>query len=474
MDVSNFGMKIGGSDLSGNGQITNAWNYLFDNQTVSGVVNLNSNYFDMNQFMTEDAKTANRGEKTADGGQTAPPVEEIIPVPENMAMTLNAKMAKVLYTNLTLQNLDGQILVRDRVASLKDCTADVLSGQIGLTGEYNTQNLAKPLFNMDMALQDMGFKEAYNNFVTFKTFAPIAQLMDGKFNTTLSLSGLLGKDMMPDMSTLSAAGFLQTINALLNNFKPMQDIGNKLNVEYLKKMEIKDTKNWFEIKDGMLNIKPFDFNLKDVAMKISGSHGLTNEMNYQITTKTARSAIEKNPVGAAASAGLGFLTKEAGKYGVNINQGEFINVLFNITGSLFNPKIAMKVLGSDGERTMKEEATATVEAVKQKALDSLNRVANKELDIAKDKANKAIDKATDSLKRVANKAIEDAKNKAVETAKEEVGKVIGKEVGDKVGTEVGKKIEEKAGEVLGDKGQKSVEEVKDKLKDWNPLKKKKN
>jgi AsmA-like C-terminal region len=472
MDISNFGMKIGASDLSGNGQIMNAWNYLFDNQTVSGVVNLNSNYFDMNQFMTEEpAKTTQNGQKT---GNEATPVEEIIPVPENMTMTLNAKMAKVLYTNLNLANLDGQILVRDRVASLKDCTADVIGGQIGLTGEYNTQNLAKPQFNMDMALQNMGFKEAYNNFVTIKSFAPIAQLLDGKFNTTLSLSGLLGKDMMPDMKTLSAAGFLQTINALLNNFKPMQDIGNKLNVEYLKKMEIKDSKNWFEIKDGMLTIKPFDLQMKDVAMKITGSHGLTNEMNYQISTKTPRSAIEKNPVGAAASAGLGFLTKEAGKYGVNINQGEFINVLFNISGSLFNPKIDMKVLGSDGTRTIKEEATATVEAVKQKALDSLNRVANKELNVAKDKANKAIDKVTDSLKTVANKAIEDAKNKATETVKEEVGKVISKEVGDKVGTEVGKKIEEKAGQVLGDKGQKSVEEVKDKLNNWNPLKKKKN
>jgi hypothetical protein len=470
MDVSNFGMKIGNSDLSGNGQIMNAWNYIFDNQTVSGVVNLNSSYFDMNQFMTDDSKTASGGQQTT---TSTPPVEEIIPVPENMTMTVNAKMAKVLYTNLTLGNLDGQILVRDRVASLKDCTADVLGGQIGLTGQYNTQNLAKPVFNMDMALQNMGFKDAYNNFVTIKSFAPIAQLMDGKFNTTLSLSGLLGKDMMPDLKTLSAAGFLQTINALLSSFKPMQEIGNKLNVDYLKQMEIKDTKNWFEIKDGMLNIKPFDCQMKDVAMKISGSHGLANEMNYQISTKTPRATIEKNPVGAAASAGLGFLTKEAGKYGVNINQGEFINVLFNLTGSMLSPKVAMKVLGSDGERTMKDEALATVEVAKQKAIDSLKIVANKELNTAKDKANKAIDKATDSLKRVANKAIDEAKDKATEKVKEEVTKVVSKEVGDKVGTEVNKKIEEKATEVLGDQGQKKVDEVKDKLNNWNPLKNKK-
>ncbi len=298
MSVSDFGLKMGASDLSGNGQILNAWNYMFDNQTVAGTLNLNSTYFDLNPFMEEAPAT------TSSTAAAAPAAAEIIPVPENMDMTLNANFAKIKYTTYDLSNLQGQIVVRDRAAKLKDCTANIIGGLIGLNGEYNTQDLAKPTFNMDMALQDMGFRNAFQTFTTVKTLAPVMQLMDGKFNTTLSLSGVLGKDMMPDLATLSAAGFLETIAAVFNNFKPMNAIGDKLNLDYLKRLELGNTKNWFEIKNGVVTIKPFNVQVKDIAMQIGGSHGLTQEMNYQVLTKIPRKALEKSGVGAAANSGL--------------------------------------------------------------------------------------------------------------------------------------------------------------------------
>lgn len=455
MSVDNFGMNIGASDLRGNGKILNAWNYMFDNQTVSGVVNLESNYFDLNQFMTEETASAT----TAKGGAPAPaPAAEIIPVPKNVDMTLNANFGKIKYTTYDLTNLNGQVVIRDGIAKLKDCTANVIGGLVALNGEYNTADPSKPSFDMDMAMQNMGFKEAYQTFATVKAIAPVMQMIDGKFNTTLSLSGALGKDMMPDLTTLSAAGFLETLSAVFNNFKPMNEIGSKLGVDYLQKMELKNTKNWFEVKDGKVIVKPFNAQMRDVAMQIGGSHGLDQEMNYQITTKTPRKALEKNVVGSAANSGLNFLSKEAGKYGVNIAQGEFINVRFDLTGSLTSPKVAMKILGSDGQSSIKEEAGAAMQATVDKAKDSLKNVANRELDKAKEQAKAAADKAADSLRAIADKKVQEAKDKAA------------KELGDKAGEAVGKKAEE----VLGDKGKKTTEEAKKKLEEWDPFKKKKN
>lgn len=459
MSISDFGLKLGESDLSGSGQINNAWNYLFDNQTVEGVINLKSNYFDLNPFMTDEPAPA---------GQ--PPVETgVLPVPEHMDMTINADFAKIKYTNMDLNNLTGAIVVKNESASLKDCTASVLGGLIGLTGEYNTSDLSKPAFNMDMALQDMTFKGAFTQFETVKKLAPVAQLMDGKFNTSLSMSGLLGKDMVPDFTTLSAAGFLETIAAVFNDFKPMNQIADKLNISYLKKLELANTKNWFEIKDGQVTVKPFDVKVKDVAMRIGGSHGITNEMNYQIVTKIPRKAL-----GTAANSGLSFLTSEASKVGVNVAQGEFINTRFDLTGSLFSPKMAVKVLGSDGEATMQDEVKATVADYTEKAKDSLTNVANRELDKAKEKANAAAAKVQDSLSKLANQKIDEASKKAGEIAKEQATKALGTEAGKKVGEAVGTGASQKAGEVMGDKGKKTVEQAQDKLNKWDPFKKKKD
>jgi hypothetical protein len=418
---------------------------------VKGVINLKSSYFDLDPFMAEDPAAA------ATAQTEAPPVEEIIPVPENMDMTINANMAKVKYTDYFLNNLNGQIVVKDRVARLQDCTASVLGGQIGLTGEYNTTDLSKPSFNMDFALLNMGFRDAFQSFATVKALAPAMQLMDGKFNTTLSMSGLLGKDMMPDFTTLSAAGFLETIAAGLNNFKPLAAVGEKLGLDYLQKVELKDTRNWFEIKEGNVLIKPFNTRVRDVAMQIGGTYGLSKDMNFTITTKTPRSALQKSTAGAAVNSGLSFLSGEASKLGINIAQGEYINVQFDLTGSIANPKVAMKMLPSDGQSTISEQATGIVTSVTEKAKDTLTTLANKELDKAKDKAKEAADKAADSLRNIANKKVQEV----TEQAKDK----LGKEVGDKLGKEAEK--------VLGDQGQKKIDEVKDKLDKWDPFKKKK-
>ncbi len=445
MTIDNFGMKIGASDLQGSGRILNVWDYLFDNRTVSGVLNLKSSFFDLNPFMTDEAPAT----------ETAP-VESVFLVPENVDMTINADFAKVRYTDMDLQNLDGQIAVKNGVAALRDFTADVLGGQIAIAGEYNTQNPAKPAFDVNMALLSMGFRDAYQNFVTIKTMAPIAQYIDGKFNTKFAMSGLLGKDMTPDFGSLSASGFLETINAVVNNFKPLSDISNKLNAGYLSKLELNNTKNWFEIQNGTVLLKPFTTQMRDVTMQIGGSHSLSSEMNYQILTKTPRKALEKTAAGSAANSGLRWISGEASKLGVNVAQGEFINIRFDLTGSISNPKVGFKILPSDGERSIQEEASATAQATLNQAKDSLVNVATKKVEDVKKQAEAVAEKAIDSVKNVATKKVEEATEKAAQ----EVGKAAGNEAA------------KKAEEVL--KQNKTTEDAKKKLEEWNPLKKKKN
>ncbi len=127
-------------------------------------------------------------------------------------------------------------------------------------------------------------------------------------------------------------------------------------------------------------------------MKIGGTHSIANDMNYDVFTKVPRKLLEQSGLGSAANSGLKLLSSEASKVGVNIAQGEFINVLFNLTGSLFSPKVGMKVLGSDGQASIQDQATATMQATVDKAKDSLARVADKKLQEAKDKAKAEIKK----------------------------------------------------------------------------------
>jgi vacuolar-type H+-ATPase subunit H len=462
--IDEYALKTGASDLNGSGQLLNVWAYMFDQQTVSGNLKVNSNYFDLNPFMTPLTPTA----PVKPSAPPAPPA--VFLVPKNVNVQVDADMKQVKYTTYNIQNLNGSFSVHDQAAAIKDVTADIFGAQVAMKGAYETSNPAKPLFDLDFALKNMGFKEAFAAFSTAKSFAPIMQYIDGKFNTALTMSGTMGKDMTPDLTTLNAAGGLQTLNAVVNNVKPLTEIGNKLNIDALKRMELKDFKTWFEIKDGKVTVKPFNMQVKDIAMQVGGTHGLNQDMNYQITTKVPRKTLEQNAVGAAASGGLNFITQQAKQAGINIQQGEFINVRFDLTGNLTNPKVNMKVLGSDGQSTLTDQAENTAQA----AIDDAKDKAQAELDKAKGQAQKEIDRATDSLQREAQRKMDQLKKEAEQKVKDEVGKVIGKEAGDDLSKKASDEISKKAEDAMGDKGKKAVDDAKKKLDEWDPFKKKKN
>lgn len=401
MSFSPLNFKMGESDISMSGVITNVWDFAFGEGVLGGAFSLNSNYFDLNPFMTEEESSGSPSE-TAE--------YEPIEVPANINVSIDAKIKKLVYTDLVLENMSGRLLIEDRAAIIERMEANGLDGKIGLAGSYDTKDPQKPVFTLKYDLQNLSFQKAFNTFNTFQVMAPIGQYINGKFNSTMIMDSELGPDLMPVWSTVSADGFLQTFNAVLQGFPPLQAVGQKLNVDYFNNLPISNTKNWFELKNGALELKEFDYSVKGIDMKIGGTHNISKDMNYRILAKIPRAMLEKTSIGGAAGAGLDALQQEAGKLGLNLSQSEFVNVLFNITGTSAKPQVSMKLVGIDGQSSVAEAAIETIkdeikeqkdkaieaakeqaEAIKEQVRDTITTVIQKETQEAKDKAKEAID-----------------------------------------------------------------------------------
>lgn len=456
--INNFQTQIGNSDISGNGTLLGVFDWLFENKLLGGTLNLNSNMMDLNQFMTATPAPVN--------AKTVNTATEPFLVPKNIDVTVNAKMNRVLYTNMDLTNVTGKLVVKDEEVKFEDASANALGGRINIKGGYNTQDAAKPKFKLAYDMKGIDFKQAFNTFNTFQKLAPIGQYLTGKFNTNMDMGGVLGKDLMPDLSTLNASGFLQTIQGFISGLKPLDEIASRLNISELKNLDFKDTKNWFEIKDGAVKLNDFDKIIsKDINLTIGGTHSLTNEMNYNIKARVPRKRLESSTAGAAAGAAFNEIVSQAAKYGVNVKNSEFVNVQFTLTGSMLQPKIAMKVMSGDGQATLEDAAKGTINAAVDKAKDSVLIRANEELDKGKAMAKAAADKAIDSARNVVNRQIEEAKAKAIEDAKKKAGEAVGGKAGE---------ILDKGLDKIGgnDKVKTQTDKVKDKLDKWDPFKKK--
>ncbi len=459
LEVEKLGAQLGESDFSLAGKLTNLWNYLFGNGTLIGKAEFQSKRLNLNPFLADQAE----------GGEapSAPEADELSPivVPADLNLDLACRIDRLDYTDLVLRNLRGQVFVQNGMVVLNELTANTLGGQIGLSGNYDTANPVKPEFAMKLTLDRMDFQQSFDAFNTMQALAPIGRYMDGTFSTSLLMSAVLGPDLNPDLSTLDAEGFLHTLNAQVENFKPLVAVGNALQLDYLTEpIPISDTKNWFEVVDGRVEVKPFDIVLKDLTMNVSGFHGLNQEMDYKLKSKIPMEKLTGNAVGAVAAEGLEKLRREASRLGIQWQKQEFVNVAVGLKGSLDKPRVSVQLLGTEGERTLAEEAKAQAQEELEKQKERLRTEAEKKLEEGKQKAKEEVDKAVDSARTVAKEKVEEIKEQTKEKLKDELG--------DKAADVLGEEAQKQVDQILGDSS-KSVEIIKEELDKWNPFKKKK-
>ncbi|MEZ5044672.1 MAG: AsmA-like C-terminal region-containing protein [Saprospiraceae bacterium] len=454
--------RIGASDFAATGTILNIFDYLFDNGVLKGDIEMTSQLIDLNEFMET---VSGEAEAKPTASEEAP--LEVVPVPERMDIDIDANIGRVKYSNIELKDVRGKLLVADQAVILDNASSRTLGGKMNISGSYDTKNIEAPLFSFKYDLQQLDFAETFNTINTFQALAPIGKFIKGNFNSTMIMEGELGKDLMPKLQSLNIQGFLQTIQGIVGGFKPLQIVGNALNIEALtKEIDLGGTKNWFEVKDGTVEIKEFDWKVDDIALKIGGQHSLNQEMAYSIKAKVPRKLLEKGAIGKAVDSGYGLLQGQAAKLGVNLEKSEFVNVLINLTGSTTDPKIKLNLLSGDGETTLVDAGKAALQDEINTQKEALEQKAEEKLEEGKAIAKEKVDQVVDTTKKVINSKLEEAKTEAKEKAEE-----ILKE---KLGSQAGKLVDSTANKVLGNTNtQEKVDSIKSQLDKFNPFKKKK-
>jgi hypothetical protein len=157
----------------------------------------------------------------------------------------------------------------------------MLGGNITANGSYDPTDLQKPKFDMGLDIQSMKIQEAYKNIVSMKALAPIAKNLDGVFATKMKLSGVLGQDFIPIMSSLSGGGDVAVKDAQMNGVPLFSKIAQFTGVNKLSESkQLKDIILNTTIKNGKVNVKPFDFKVSDYQATVGGEAGLDGSMDY--------------------------------------------------------------------------------------------------------------------------------------------------------------------------------------------------
>lgn len=286
-NIANMEGMLGKSDYNITGYVSNYMGYMFGGRdtTIHGVMSMASRKFDVNEWMTDEPATT-----PATPQQDVP--MEIIEVPKNIDFTFNAAMDKVLYSNMDMTNMKGAIIVKDGIVKMDKLNFNSLGGSFLLSGDYNTQDLAKPSFSMDMNMKDVAAKDAYKTFNTVKKMAPIANYVEGNVNLSLIMNGLLDKEMMPVYPTLNGRGSLGSSSLKVLSNPVLGTVASLTRMKNMDPLEIKDLLLNFTIVDGSLIVKPFDIKSGESKLAITkGENKLDGSVDYDMQLTTPSGAI---------------------------------------------------------------------------------------------------------------------------------------------------------------------------------------
>lgn len=278
--VPELKLTTGQTDITASGNIENLIGFLFTDQNLKGSFNVNSNVFAINDFMIAETET---GAEETTSQISTPTKSEAVKIPSFLDTELAFNVNTVIYDNLELKNATGTIILRDETATLQNITTDIFGGNINLAGNVSTKG-STPTFDMDLALNSLNIAESFTSLEMLQALAPVAKALEGKLQTNLQLKGNLNEDLTPQLSTLAGNALAEILTADIDPEKLplLSSLDQQLNFIDLNDIDLDKLKTRLTFKDGMVEIEPFNFNVKGVDVQVSGSHGFDMNMDYTL------------------------------------------------------------------------------------------------------------------------------------------------------------------------------------------------
>lgn len=429
VELASFDAMLGKSDIKANGRIENFIEYVFKGGLIKGSFAINSSMMDLNEMMgPETATTANAPADTASAASSTMAVFE---VPANIDFNLDARIDKVLYTNMVIDNMVGNIVVRNQKLDMTNLKMNTMGGALVVNGYYETSNIKKPTTSLNLKIENFDIQNTFKTFNTVQKLAPIGQYAKGMFTATLeNFKVALNDKMEPDLNTVDAGGVFKTNKVVVGGFPPFTKLGDQLKIEQLKSMDVSNLNLKYAIKNGRLWLEPFDTKINAITTNISGSTGLDQTIDYKWKMEIPRSMFG----GAANTALTGLLAKANAAAGTNVTVGEKINVNVLFAGTVTKPTVNVG---------MKEEAKTAVATVTtqafnagvDKAAEEAKRIleeARQQCEKQKAEAQVKADQEKQNGYAAADKAVEQANNPLAKIAAKKAAEIAKKEVDKKV------------------------------------------
>jgi vacuolar-type H+-ATPase subunit H len=235
---------------------------------------------------------------------------------------------------------------------------------------------------------------AYETFLSVEKLAPMAKFARGHANIEMEYHSLMDNTFTPLYESIDAKGHAYTKGLQFYNLDEFIPLSDVLKNEKFTEMAPDEVKVGFTVLKGRIIFDPFDMDVYDSRITVSGSHGLDRTMDYKMDMNIA-----KSDLGAGANDLIQGMTLLAAGAGIKIPQSDYIKVMARLGGTFNHPKITTDLSGnlkSGGETvqaTVEERVTQEVKKVEEKVRNEASVEAEKLIAGAEAEAARLVEEA---------------------------------------------------------------------------------
>ena len=385
MALESLSVKIGKSDITATGSLTNYWGYLLHDKTLSGKLAINSQLLDLNELMAamSDEEQTEQEEAEQSQEQVASEPLSVIEVPKNLDLALDCKFSKVLYDKMVIDNLAGAATVRGGVLSLDNLGMNMFDGTAKASAAYSTANIDSPRLRLNATFNQASFKTTAAQVEMIEKIVPLFNKIEGTYTMSLNADMALDQTMSPVLKSVNGSGKITSGNFKLSNIPALtalaKSVGNGVDLNTIQSSEA--TVISFTIENGNVITKPFDIKLGKTKLTLSGLTGLDQTIDYKVAVALPQITLHAKIGGTFTSPKIGLDTAksaEAALEKAGINKQEVI-----------------------------EEVSQKVDSAKQALIAEAEARAAKIVAAAREEADKLVAKATNPITKIAAKAAAD-------------------------------------------------------------------
>ena len=417
LSLTELKAKTGKSDFEASGRIDNYFGYLLRDEVLKGAFVLNSNYIDLDELMNLGATSETAESTPAASSAPAAGSEEPLLMPGNIDFQLSTNIQKARYNGIDVQNISGQVVLKDEIAQLNDLNLKAMGGSIGLRGSYNTQNHTTPKLDFAYKLKEIDIHELATNFLTVEKLAPITKYARGKISSELTMKSDLTASFEPILTSLTSFGDIRSSSLKIEGFELFDKIANTTKIANISNQTLKDFYTIFKVKDGKIELSPFNTMLgKKINTNISGLTTLDQKMDYVMKMEVPKEEIPKEMIAVVEQA-----MSKLNAISPKLNVGSLpatIPVNVFVKGDAKKPQITtdfkesiLKATGNFKDELINNIKETVKDTVKAIVDDKIKEVKE---DFTAKKAQIMADakKEADKIRATAKKANEDAKKEA--------------------------------------------------------------